>query len=133
VISTIALKGIQEGATPKPTDPLNAFTFGTTVFQPGNVYTTADSLLLLSFLYGGVKDDAGKTNVSMSMAISKDGKVVGKLDDQPFSTPASPTIGPIPLTTYKPGMYTVDVKVKDLVGKKEHTDRITFEVKEPPK
>ena len=63
VISTIALKGIQEGATPKPTDPLNAFTFGTTVFQPGNVYTTADSLLLLSFLYGGVKDEAGKTSV----------------------------------------------------------------------
>ncbi len=30
-------------------------------------------------------------------------------------------------------MYTVDVKVKDNVGKKEHTDRITFEVKEPPK
>ena len=132
-ISTIALKGIQEGATPKPTDPLNAFTFGTTVFQPGNVYTTADSLLLLSFLYGGVKDEAGKTSISMSMAISRDGKTIGKLDDQKFETPASPTIGPIPLTTYKPGMYTVDVKVKDIVAKKEHTDRITFEVKEPPK
>jgi GWxTD domain-containing protein len=128
-ISTIALKGIQEGATPKPTDPLNAFTFGTTVFQPGNVYTTADSLLLLSFLYGGVKDEAGKTSIAMSMAISKDGKVLGKLDDQQFSTPASPTIGPIPLASYKPGTYTVDVKVKDNVGKKEHTDRITFEVK----
>jgi GWxTD domain-containing protein len=129
VVSTIALKGIQEGATPKATDPLNAFTFGTTVFQPGNVYTTADSLLLLSFLYGGQKDEAGKTSVAMSMAIGKDGKTVGKLDDQQFATPASPTIGPIPLTNYKPGMYTVDVKVKDNVAKKEVTDRITFEVK----
>jgi hypothetical protein len=128
-VSTIALKGIQEGVTSKPTDPLNAFTFGTTVFQPGNVYSTADSLLLLTFLYGGVKDEAGKTSISMSMAISKDGKAVGKLDDQPFATPASPTIGPIPLTSYKPGTYTVDVKVKDLVGKKEGSDRITFEVK----
>jgi GWxTD domain-containing protein len=130
-VSTIALRGIQEGATPKATDPLNAFTFGTTVFQPGNVYTTADSLLLLSFLYAGVKDEAGKTSVAMSMAISKDGKVVGKLDDQTFATPASPTIGPIPLASYKPGMYTVDVKVKDLIGKKEVTDRITFEVRPP--
>jgi GWxTD domain-containing protein len=128
-ISTIALKGIQEGVTSKPTDPLNAFTFGTTVFQPGNVYSTSESLLLLTFLYGGVKDEAGKTSVSMSMAISKDGKTVGKLDDQQFATPASPTIGPIPLASYKPGMYTVDVKVKDLVGKKEATDKITFEVK----
>ena len=131
-ISTVALRGIQEGATPKPTDPLNAFTFGTTVFEPGNVYTTADSLLLLSFLYGGVKDEAGKTSASMSMAISRDGKTVGKLDDQKFETPASPTIGPIPLASYKAGMYTVDVRVKDNVGKKEVTDRITFEVREPP-
>ena len=132
-VSTIALKGIQEGATPAATDPLNAFTFGTTVFQPGNVYTTADSLLLLSFLYAGVKDEAGKTSVAMSMAISREGKVVGKLDDQQFATPASPTIGPIPLTSYKPGTYTVEVKVKDNVGKKEVTDKITFEVREPPK
>ena len=132
-VSTIALKNIQEGATPKPTDALNAFTFGTTVFEPGKVYSPADSLLLLSFLYGGVKDEAGKTSVSMSMAITKDGKTVGKLDDQKFATPASPTIGPIPLTTYAPGTYTVDVKVKDEVGKKEYTDRITFEVKEPAK
>jgi len=129
-VSTIALKGIQEGATPQATDPLNAFTFGTTVFQPGNVYTTADYLLLLSFLYAGVKDEAGKTSVAMSMAISKDGKTIGKLEDQAFATPASPTIGPIPLASYKPGMYTVDVKVKDLIGKKEVTDRITFEVRE---
>lgn len=132
-LSTIALKGIQEGATPKLTDPLHAFTFGTTVFEPGNVYATADSLLLLSFLYGGVKDEAGKTSVSMSMAISRDGETVGKLDDQKFETPASPTIGPIPLASYKAGMYTVDVRVKDNVGKKEVTDRITFEVREPPK
>ena len=130
VVSTIALKGIQEGATPKPTDPLNAFTFGTTVFQPGNVYAPAESLLLLSFLYGGGKDEAGKTSVSMSMAITRDGKIVGKLDDQKFETPASPTIGPIPLATYKPGTYTVEVKVKDNVAKKDVTDRITFEVRE---
>jgi GWxTD domain-containing protein len=132
-LSTIALKGIEEGATPKPTDPLHAFTFGTTVFQPGNVYAPTESLLLLSFLYGGAKDEAGKTSVSMSMAITRDGKTVGKLDDQKFETPASPTIGPIPLASYKPGTYTVDVKVKDIVGKKEVTDRITFEVREPPK
>ena len=128
-VSTIALKGIQEGVTAKPTDPLNAFTFGTTVFQPGNVYTTADSLLLLSFLYGGVKDEAGKSSVSMSMAVSHDGKTVAKLDDQRFDTPASPTIGPIPLSAYKPGLYTVDVKVKDNVSKKEVTDKVTFEVR----
>jgi len=132
-VSTVALKGIQEGATPKPTDPLNAFVFGTTVFQPGNVYTTAESLLLLSFLYGGVKDEAGKTSVSMSMAISIDGRTVGKLDDQKFGTPASPTIGPIPLASYKPGLYTVDVKVKDNVAQKDVTDRITFEVREAAK
>ena len=57
--------------------------------------------------------------------------MVGKLDDQTLSTPGNQTIGPIPLTSYQPGTYTVEVKVKDLVGKKEITDKTTFEVRPP--
>jgi GWxTD domain-containing protein len=127
-VYTIALKGIQEGVTAKASDPLSAFTFGNTVFEPAPVFTPADSLMVLSFLYGGAKDEAGKTSVSMSIAIAKDGKTVGKLDDQKFETPASPTIGPIPLTSYAPGKYTVTVKVKDNVSKKDVSDVVTFEV-----
>jgi hypothetical protein len=130
-VSTIALKGIQEGVTAKPTDPLNAFTFGNLLLEPASVYTNADSLMLLAFLYGGAKDEAGKTSVSMSMEISKDGKTVGKLDDQTLSTPGNQTIGPIPLTSYAPGTYTVAVKVKDLVARKDTTEKITFEVRPP--
>jgi hypothetical protein len=127
-VYTIALKNIQEGVTPKATDPLSAFTFGNTVFEPGTVFSPSDSLMILSFLYGGAKDEAGKTSVSMSIAITKDGKTVGKLDDQKFETPASPTIGPIPLTSYAPGKYTVTVKVKDNVAKKDVSDTVTFEI-----
>ena len=94
--------------------------------------STVDSLMVLSFLYGGAKDEAGKTSVSMSIAITRDGKTVGKLDDQKFETPASPTIGPIPLTSYAPGKYTVTVKVKDNVAKKDVSDVVTFEVAGAP-
>ena len=67
VVSTIALKGIQEGVTPKASDPLNAFAFGNMVLEPASVYTPADSLMLLSFLYGGVPDEAGKAAAVFTM------------------------------------------------------------------
>lgn len=130
-VSTIALKGIQEGVTPKASDPLNAFTFGNLLLEPASVFSNSDSLMLLAFLYGGAKDEAGKTSVAMSMEISHDGKTVGKLDEQTLSTPGNQTIGPIPLTSYKPGKYEVAVKVRDNVSKKELTDRISFEVRPP--
>jgi GWxTD domain-containing protein len=131
VVSTIALKGIQEGVTPKASDPLNAFAFGNMVLEPASVYSPADTLTLLTFLYGGAKNDAGKTSVTMSMSINRDGRAVGKLDDQTLETPGNQTIGPIPLATYQPGTYSVEVKVKDNVANKELTDKTTFEVRPP--
>jgi hypothetical protein len=130
-VSTLAVKGIQEGVTPKASDPLNAFAFGNMVLEPASVFAPADTLTLLSFLYGGVKDEAGKTSVTMSMTISREGKTIGKLDDQTLETPGNQTIGPIPLATYEPGTYIVEVKVKDNVGKTEIVDRTTFEVRSP--
>jgi hypothetical protein len=125
------LSNIVEGAATKPTDPLSAFAFGTTVFQPTMAFTPADSLSVVAFLYGGAKDPAtGKTAVTMSVEIAdKAGKVVGRLANQKFETPASPSIGPIPLAKYGPGTYTVQVKVTDDVAKKDFTDKTTFELK----
>ena len=74
----------------------------------------------------------GKTAVTMSVEIlDKTGKVVGRLAGQKFETPASPSIGPIPLAKYAPGTYTVQVKVTDDVAKKDFTDKTTFELKAP--
>jgi hypothetical protein len=67
----------------------------------------------------------------MSMSINRDGRAVGKLDDQTLETPGNQTIGPIPLATYQPGTYSVEVKVKDNVANKELTDKTTFEVRPP--
>jgi GWxTD domain-containing protein len=132
-VHTVVLKGIQEGTALKSSDPMSAFGFGTTVFQPTTAFTPADALTILTFLYGGVKDAAGKTALTMSVEI-KDaaGKVVGRLAGQKFETPASPSVGPIPLTKYAAGTYTVDVKVTDDVAKKDYTDKATFEVKAAP-
>jgi GWxTD domain-containing protein len=126
----IALREIREGVAPKPTDPMTAFAFGTTVFQPVMAFTPEDSLMLLTFLYGGAKDEAGKSAVTMSVEITgADGRTVGRLANQKFETPASPTIGPIPLAKYAPGTYSVAVKVTDDVAKKDYSEKVTFEVK----
>ena len=129
-VHSVVLKGIQEGTSLKPNDPMAAFGFGNTVFQPTPAFTSADALTVLTFLYGGVKDAAGKTSLTMSVEI-KDaaGKAMGRLAGQKFETPASPSVGPIPLAKYTPGTYTVDVKVTDDVAKKDFTDKATFEVK----
>jgi GWxTD domain-containing protein len=128
-VHTVVLKGIQEGSPLSQSDPMAAFGFGNTVFQPTVAFTPADSLTVLTFLYGGVKDAAGKTALTMSVEI-KDaaGKVMGRLANQKFETPASPSVGPIPLTKYGAGSYSVDVKVTDDVAKKDFTDKVTFVV-----
>jgi GWxTD domain-containing protein len=131
-VSTIVLKDIQQGKVSKPTDPYAAFAFGDTVFvpQPANAYTPADSLTLITFLYGGQKDaTTGKTAVVLSMTLSKDGTPVAKMAEEKFETPASPSIGPIALAAYAPGSYVAEVKVRDEVAKKDFTDKVTFEVR----
>ena len=132
VISTLVLREVQQGPEPKVTDQYAAFAFGTTVFvpQPQSTYTTAESLTLLSFVYGGEKDPAtGKTSVAVSMTLSRDGKPVGKMAEEKFDTPASPSIGPLPLSTYAPGSYVADIQVRDEVSKKTFSDKVTFQVK----
>jgi GWxTD domain-containing protein len=134
MISTLVLRDVQQGPEPKVTDQYAAFAFGTTVFvpQPQSTYTTAESLTLLSFVYGGEKDPAtGKTSVAVSMTLSRDSKPVGKMAEEKFETPASPSIGPLPLAAYAPGSYVADIQVRDEVSKKNYSDKVTFQVKAP--
>jgi hypothetical protein len=42
---------------------------------------------------------------------------------------ASPSIGPVPLSNFSPGKYTVQLRVKDNVAGKDYTQDAPFEVK----
>jgi hypothetical protein len=128
----IVLRDVQE--TPaNPQDSLSAFQLGPMRFVPhyGNVFTPADSITLLTFLYNPKVDEAtGKPSTTASFTILKDGKPVAKADEQNYDTPgAGPSVGPVPLTKFTPGKYVAQVKVRDNVAKKDLTEEATFEVK----
>lgn len=128
----LVLKDVQE-APADPKDPLAAFQLGTTKLVPrfGNVFTKDDAVVLLGFIYGGKVDEAtGKPSLTATFAILKDGQPVAKAPDQSYDTsPTGPSVGPVPLTTYKPGKYVAQIIVKDNVSKKEYKVESAFEVK----
>jgi GWxTD domain-containing protein len=128
----IVLRDVQETAA-NPQDALSAFQLGPMRFVPhyGNVFTSADSITLLTFLYNPKVDEAtGKPSTTASFIIMKDGKPVAKADEQNYDTPgAGPSVGPVPLAKFTPGKYVAQVKVRDNVAKKDLTEEVTFEVK----
>jgi hypothetical protein len=97
----------------------------------GNVFTKDDSVTLLAFIYGGKVDVAsGKPSLTASFTILSEGQPVARAPEQTYDTsPTGPSVGPVPLATYKPGKYVVQVKVKDNVSKKDYAAETTFEVR----
>jgi hypothetical protein len=128
----LVLKDVQE-VPADPKDPLAAFQLGTTKLVPrfGNTFTTQDSVVLLGFIYGGKLDGAtGKPSLAASFTILKDGQPVAKAPEQTYdASPTGPSVGPVPLMTYKPGKYVVQMNVTDKVAKKDYKSEATFEVK----
>lgn len=128
----LVLHDVQE--TPNdPQHPLSAFQLGTTRLVPsyGNIFTKDDSVTLLAFIYGGKADEAtGKVSLVANFTILHEGQVVARAPEQGYDTsPTGPSVGPVPLATYKPGKYVVQVKVKDNASKKDYVSEGTFEVR----
>jgi hypothetical protein len=97
----------------------------------GNVFSPADSIYMLTFLYNPKVDAAtGKPSATASFAILQDGKRKAEAPGQNYDTPgAGPSVGPVPLAKFTPGKYVAQVKVRDNVAKKDLTEEATFEVK----
>ena len=129
----VLLEAIQEGtATQDPKEPLADFVLGTNRLVPSfnNTFAKSGTLSVVGAVYNAAKDAAGKSSVTWSFSILKDGKPVAKTDDQVVeSDMASPSIGPVPLSNFAPGKYVVQLKVKDNVAGKEYTQDAPFEVK----
>lgn len=128
----LVLQDVQETAA-DPKAALSAFQLGTTRLVPrfGNVFTPADNVTLLGFIYGGKADaTTGKPRVTATFTILRDGQPVAKAPEQVYeATPTGPSVGPVPLTNYKPGKYVAQINVKDNVANKDYKSEATFEVK----
>jgi GWxTD domain-containing protein len=120
------------GQEPKPDEPFAPFVIGSNRFLPhyDNVFTKADAISIVATIYGAPVDKDGKAQIVAGYSISRDGVPVAKGTDETFTTAdAVPAVGPIPLATYKPGKYTVVLKVTDNLSKKDYKEEGTFELR----
>jgi GWxTD domain-containing protein len=98
----------------------------------GNVFSKAQSISMLCAIYGGAVDQAtGKLSLKVSFGFKKGGKTVAQADDVVYDGPnPSHSVGPVPLSGFDPGVYQVQIKVKDQVASKEYEQEANFEIRE---
>lgn len=97
----------------------------------GNSLTKADEFQIFFQYYDAKLDEATqKANVVMSVSMLKGPRPVATAPDQTFDRAiAGSSFGPIVLTNYQPGTYTVRLRLNDTVAKKELVKELNFEVK----
>jgi len=119
-------------AAEDPHDAYAALTVGPLRLQPrfGNVFTPADAVNVVCVLYGGTTDPAtGKASLKARFTFLKDGKPVAKGQEQPFDTEmAVASVGPVPLSSFGPGRYSVRLEVRDEQSGQEQTQEAAFEI-----
>jgi GWxTD domain-containing protein len=127
----IVLRDIRE-LPPDGDDPLADFQLGPMRYLPryANVFAATDTVTLLAFVYDAKTDEAGKAATTVRFAIMKDGKPVARAEDQRFDTPgAAPSVGPVPLEGFEPGLYVAQVEVRDDLAGEDLVQEASFEVR----
>lgn len=121
---------MRQGVTPDAKDAMGAMTLGNSQLEPpwGNVFGAEEALQVLVFIYGATADANGAGSLGVVFEIRREGEVVSRSQEQTFDTPqAVAAVGPVPLTTFGPGEYTIIAKIEDKVAGKSHerTGRLT--------
>jgi GWxTD domain-containing protein len=133
--SLIVVRRVEElpGGASDPNHPLHAFELGPLRLVPafGGVAKASEQVEFFYQVYD-LKLDAvtGKADASAVVSVLKDGKTpVAKAPPNPIVTEfAGSTVGPIPLATFGPGKYVVQLKITDKLGKSEIVQEAPLEV-----
>lgn len=125
------------GSAAAPNDPEDAYaalTLGSVRLQPrfDNVFTGADELSAVCVLYGGATDPAtGKASLKARYSFLKDGRAVARGQEEAFAAPmAVASVGPVPLSSFGKGHYTVRLEIRDEVAGQAETREAPFEIRE---
>jgi GWxTD domain-containing protein len=120
---------------PDVRDPYAAMQLGPMRLHPrfGNVFSPADSLMVVATLYGAKVDAAtGQAAMRSRYSILRNGKPVARGAEDAFTTAdAVAAVGPIPLTGYEPGAYAVRLDVTDAVATATLRQEVPFEIRQP--
>ena len=91
-------------------------------------FTQSDALGLFFFVYGFGLNATGQPSVTSQFVLSHNGESRGQTPAQPIEAGADQGIGylEIPLESFDPGNYKVQVKVNDQVANQMITEDIEF-------
>jgi GWxTD domain-containing protein len=116
-----------------PRDPYASFRIGARRVQPRfqNAFAPQDALVVVGTLFGAKVDPAtARAALRCRFSILKDGRPVARGAEDTFATrDAVASVGPIPLSTYAPGTYTVRLDATDGVAGLTVQQEATFEVR----
>jgi hypothetical protein len=122
-------------ATADPRDAYASFQVGAKRLHPrfGNVFSASDSILVVATVHGAQVDGAtGQASLRSRYSILKGARPQARGAEEAFSTAqAVASVGPIPLTGYEPGTYTVRLDVTDAVSGKTLRQELPFEIRLP--
>lgn len=133
--SLILLNDIQDlpaGGAPDPSHPYSAFALGPARLIPhfGPVFRKADQIAIFYQVYDLAGDaTGGGADASATISILRDGRnTVARTSNPITTTVGGSVIGPVPLSTYEPGKYVVQLKVTDKKAGKDVSQETPFEV-----
>jgi GWxTD domain-containing protein len=131
--SVFVVRGIEDMPTPDPQHPFAAFELGQVRLVPifgGIVHKTEQVEFFYQVYDLRLNPVTGKADATAMLSVLKDGKTpVAKAPPNPIETEnAGSSVGPLPLASYEPGKYVVQLKVSDKVAKRELVQEAPLEV-----
>jgi len=133
VLSSVLFYALGKQVTESPGTVGHAFQFGQAHFTPKRemVYKTTDTLSAFFFVYGyGIDSATAKPNLSGQYVFYKDGARWRATKDEVLQANESQGVGnaEIPLSSFEPGNYKVEVRVTDKTSNKMVKQEVEFKV-----
>ncbi len=134
VLSSLVIFSEADVVKGQPGTPGHSFQFGTTQFtlKRGDTltYKSTDSLNAFFFVYGFGLDESGKSHLTEQYIFFQDEQRKAQTQAQPLRTEKDIGLSEagIPLSSFEPGNYKVQVKIIDNVTKETITKEIEFVV-----
>jgi len=130
VMSSVVVYAAGKQVTESPGTPGHAFQFGQVHFTPKREMTfkKSDTFSAFFFAYGYSMDEGGKPNVTCQYVFYKDGARRGQTKEEPLQANETQGVGnaEIPLASFEPGSYKVEIKITDQISKKTLKHEIPF-------
>ena len=139
IASILFVRDIQEapaGAEEDLEHPYAAYRLGGTQLIPykGRELDKSDNVVFFYLIYDlGVDPSNQKADSVVAFSILKNGRTpVARAPEVPIDTPVmASTIGPVPMATYSPGSYVVQLKVTDKITGKVVVKQEKFTILKP--